>query len=443
MTLRRASLCAAALVAVAAAPARGQQGRRLDAAPIQVILRGLRSDLEHHYYDTTFHGVDLDAAFRAATERALAADNNHQVFAIIAQALDALDDSHTTFWPPDRVSEVRYGWRPYFLGDTCYVVAVARGSDAERQGVRAGERLVAIDGIRPTRGDAWRLEYLYTQLNPRTEVALRLAPPAGGDSRDVRVQSRVTRGRRIVDLTGSDGGMDIWDLIRRSGDWRREHESEFATVGDSTLVWRLPTFAVDDDAIDEGARRARRARTLILDLRGNQGGYERAVLRLIGDTFRGDVEVGTLRRRKGSEPLRARAREAPYLGRIIVLVDGRSASAAEIYAGTLQRLGRGTVLGDRTSGAVMRSRVYGHQVGGQFAVLYAFSVTDAEIVLGDSLRLERRGVFPDETVLPTGVDIASGRDPVLSRALALAGVALDPLAAGRLLRRDWRGIELW
>lgn len=441
MIRQSALLCALAL-ALPLHSADGQQGRRLDPGRVTLMLEEIQSDLRNHYYDSTFHGVDLGARFRAAAERAQAAETNHQLFAIIAQTLDGLDDSHTTFWPPDRVAEVRYGWRPHMVGDSCVIVAVARGSDAERQGVRAGDRLLAIDGIRPNRRDFWKIEYLFSRLDPRTAVTLVLAAP-GVAPREVGVASRVIPGRPLVNLTGSDGGIDIWDLIRRSEDWWEEHRDEFATVGESTLVWRLPTFAVDDEVLDAGVRRAKRHRTLVLDLRGNQGGYERAVLRLIAGTFTGDVEVGTLQRRKGTEPLRTRARESPYQGRLLVLVDSRSASAAEIYAGTVQRLGRGTVLGDRTSGAVMRSRIYRHQAGGEFAVLYALSVTDAQILLGDSLRLEHRGVLPDEVILPSPGDIAAGRDPVLARALALAGHDVGPPAAGRLLRRDWRAIDLW
>lgn len=432
----------ALMLAVPLLAAEAQQSRRLDDEHVRIILRDVHADLRRHYFDTTFHGVDLADRFRLAEERALAAQTNRQVFAIIAQVLAELDDSHTTFWPPDRQADVRYGWRPHMIGDSCFVIAVARGSDAERSGVRVGDRVLAIDGIRPNRRDFWKIAYLFTQLDPRTSVSLVLASP-GGSPREVQVASRVIPRRALADLTGGDGGADIWDLIRQSEDWVAEHRDEFVTVEESTLVWRLPTFVADDERLDAGVRRARRHRTLILDLRGNTGGYERSVLRLIGATFDGEVDVGTLRRRRGAEPLVARARLEPFAGHLFVLVDSRSASAAEIYAGTVKRLGRGIVLGDRTAGAVMRSRYYRRQAGGMFAVLYGLSVTDADILLVGGARLEHQGVELDEVVVPTAEDVTAGRDPVLSRALRLAGHDLDPVAAGRLLRRDWRGIDLW
>jgi carboxyl-terminal processing protease len=439
---RRGTTLWALMLALPLQSAVAQQSRRLDAERVRIVLRDIQADLRRHYFDTTFHGVDIADRFRRAEERALAAESNRQVFAIIAQVLAELDDSHTTFWPPDRQADIRYGWRPHMIGDSCFITAVTSGSAAELSGVRAGDRVLAIDGIRPNRRDFWKIAYLFTQLDPRTAVTLVLESP-GGTPREVTVASRVIPRRALADLTGTDGGADIWDLIRQSTDWVTEHRDEFVTVGESTLVWRLPTFAADDERLDAGVRRAKRHRTLVLDLRGNQGGYERAVLRLIGGTFAGETDVGTLRRRRGAEPLTARAQEAPFAGRLLVLVDSRSASAAEIYAGTVQRLGRGTVLGDRTAGAVMRSRFYGRQAGGEFAVLYSLSVTDAEIALAGGTILEHVGVEPTETIVPAAADVAAGRDPVLSRALRLAGHDVDAVAAGRLLRHDWRGIDLW
>jgi len=46
--------------------------------------------------------------------------------------------------------------------------------------------------------------------------------------------------------------------------------------------------------------------------------------------------------------------------------------------------------------------------------------------------------LPYEVMLPTGADLAAGRDPVLAHAADLAGVKLDPVAAGKLFPFEWQ-----
>jgi len=96
------------------------------------------------------------------------------------------------------------------------------------------------------------------------------------------------------------------------------------------------------------------------------------------------------------------------------------------------------LIGDRTAGAVMQAKSYSHEVGAENVVLYAASITNADVIMSDGQSVEHVGVIPDELIIPTGEDLAAGRDPVLARAINLAGAKIDPLAAGKLFPVEWR-----
>ena len=118
-----------------------------------------------------------------------------------------------------------------------------------------------------------------------------------------------------------------------------------------------------------------------------------------------------------------------------MLVDSQSASAAEMFARIVQIEKRGLVLGDRTAGAVMRSRLISHKADSLTSTaFYGTSVTVADVRMSDGGSLEKAGVEPDEIVLPTQNDLASGRDPLLARAIELAGGTITPEEAGRLFK---------
>ena len=125
-------------------------------------------------------------------------------------------------------------------------------------------------------------------------------------------------------------------------------------------------------------------------------------------------------------------RTGGFKGKVIVLVDSNSASAAEIFARLMQIEKRGIVLGDVSAGAVMQSRGVSFDAGVTTVIDYGMNLTMADVIMGDGKSLEHVGVSPDELIVLTGSDLAAQRDPVLARALAIAGAAVDADAAGKL-----------
>ena len=151
------------------------------------------------------------------------------------------------------------------------------------------------------------------------------------------------------------------------------------------------------------------------------------------------MKIGDLKRRKETKPLIAKTRgDQVFTGKVVVLVDGESGSAAELFARVVQLEKRGTVIGDRSAGAVMRAREFPHTLGVDTIVPYGVSITDADIIMSDGKSLEHLGVTPDEIKVPTASDLAAGRDPVLAYAASLLGTSITADKAGTFFPLEWR-----
>ena len=407
--------------------AAGQEMTGFDRERDRLMLRAVEKDLHQYYYDTTFHGLDLTTLFDSAEARIKRARSNSEAFFTIAVTLNSLRDSHTFFVPPQRTTDVEYGWSLGTVGDSCYIVKVDPKSDAAARGVKLGDRVVAVDQFAANRTDRWNLEYLYRQLVPRAAVRLVLRSP-GDTVRSIVVQGKVVPRPAIMDLTHGD---DIWRMIREEENFERSQRSPYVELGTDIVVLQLRTFMVEDREIDRFVKRAQGFKALVLDLRGDLGGEEWTLLRLAGALVGSDT-FGVRHQRHQTEPLSTRADGPRFTGTVVVVVDAQSASAAETLAYLLQMRKRGAVVGDRTAGAVMEANGYAHRVGTDVVVSYGTLVSVADIVFADGTRLEGRGVSPDEIVLPSGADLAAQRDPALARAIALAGRNVSAEEAGSL-----------
>ena len=429
-------LFAVTIAVIAARPTLAQQPppSGFDKDRGREILNVIKSDLKKHYYDPAFHGMDVDARFKTAEEKIKAATSLGQIFGIIAQALVDLDDSHTFFLPPGRAARTDYGWRMQMIGDKCFVTAVRPGSDAEAKGLKPGDEITAINGNSPSRANFWKIEYYYYAVRPQPGIKLEIRKPDGKQA-ELPILAKVTPLKRIMDLTGND----IFQLIRESENDAHFDRQRFYEIGDDVLIWKMPNFEFEESQVDEIVSKARNHKALIVDLRGNPGGYVVTLQRLASYFFDHDVQIAELRGRKEMKPQQAKARgDKIFTGQLVVLVDSRSASAAEIFSRLVQLEKRGTVIGDRSAGAVMQSEEFPHSSGIDVVAFWGVSITNADVIMSDGKSLEKNGVVPDELTLPTATDLAALRDPVLARAAQLVGAKLDPEKAGGIFPIEWR-----
>jgi carboxyl-terminal processing protease len=291
------------------------------------------------------------------------------------------------------------------LGPDCRLVIVAPldGSPAERAGLLAGDLVLAADG----------------------------APLDGLTVDGARDRIRGPKGSTVT-LTIERGDDEPFELeITRDVIQQREVRSE-ALGGGSIGYVRLAGFSdnaatqLEDEIeahLDEGRT------SLILDLRGNPGGYVTAA-RDIASEFIADGVIFWEEDAAGGQV----ATDATSGGiatdpglEIVVLVDRGSASASEIVAGALQDRERATLVGETTfgKGTVQQWQELTGEGG-------AFRLTIAKWLTPDKRWIHDTGIEPDVVVaLPE--EIPAGTDPILDRALELLGEtgstgALEPAA---------------
>jgi C-terminal processing protease CtpA/Prc len=400
----------------------------------RVMLRTIKDDLKKNYYDTGFHGMDVESRFSAADAKMKEAMSVGQIFGIIAQALIDLNDSHTFFLPPGRANRTEYGWQMQAFGDKVFVSAIKPGSDAEKKGLKTGDQVLSVGGFEPTREALWKLVYMFYTLRPQPGLRLLLRSPEG-QQRQLDVMAKVKQGKLVKDLTGQD----INDLMREAEDEDRLNRQRFVEVSDKLLIWKIPDFAVEEGEVDLMMGKARKREALILDLRGNPGGYVKTLEWFTGYFFDKEIKIADLKGRKEMKPQKSKPHGGGnFKGKLVVLVDSKSGSAAEIFARVIQLEKRGAVIGDRTAGAVMQSRTFDHQIGMDTVIFYGVSVTNADVIMSDGKSLEGVGVTPDELSLPTAADLAAQRDPVMARAAAMVGFELPHDKAGAMFPIEWR-----
>jgi len=270
----------------------------------------------------------------------------HLVRGAIEGMLASLDP-HSYFLAHDRAA-VLHAWDAGQLAETgirveseegaITVAAVVPGSSADRAHVAPGDRIVAVNDTSVAGVEAH-------------EVQARLVGARGS-----RVRLRLERGPRLAP--------DTMTLTIRNQDVNPASVSREQTLVNGIGYVRLAEFTLHagdelKDAIDRVAR-GPDPRRIILDLRGNPGGFLLAAQDVLS-LFLSDGQVAF--RQVGRHPDANATYVVPHDGRfrgarIVVLIDEHSASASETVAGSLQDHDRAVILGRRSFGKALVQRPF-------------------------------------------------------------------------------------
>lgn len=399
----------------------------------RAMLKELRDDVKKNYYDPTLKGIDIEARYTAADEKIKQASAIGLMSGIIAQFLLDFEDSHLFFVPPQKANKTDYGFEMRMIGDKCFVIKIDGESDAAKQGLQIGDEIYSIEGFGPTRDNFWKMEYYFHGLRPRPRLKLAIAKP-DGKMLEIETNSKITQGRKVLDATGAD----LNQILRESEDaYFKSVKQYYHDKIPGLFIWKMPRFSLEPSKVDDIIGKAK-GMSMILDLRGNSGGRVDMLLRLIGNCFPADLKVFDEKRRKETKEIIARSRKnSAFDGKLVVLIDSRSASASEVFSRVVQLEKRGVIIGDLSAGAVMESMYFGHRSGMDVVAFYGASVTIADLIMKDGKSIERVGVAPDERLIPTGKDLSAGRDVILARAVEFLGFKMTPEEAGKVFPNEY------
>lgn len=330
-------------------------------------------------------------------------------YGAIKGMVDAVGDKYTFFATPAQTSVANTRLEGSYEGIGAYIDQengfpvilgpVGEDTPAARAGLRRGDVVLAVDGVD-------------VEGMPLEEVIAMIKGPAGTDvtlkilRQGEAAPFEVTITRAHIDVPSVTGEMrpDGLAYVRIS------------IFGDNT-----------SDELDDLLEKllAQNPKGLILDLRGNGGGYLVAAQEVLGRFLRGGVATYRADREGNRFPLdvvggRVRVFDLP----MVVLVDGGSASASEIVAGALQDSKRAILIGEQTFGKGSIQNVFDLEDGSSVRVTVAHWLTP------NGRQIQDVGLTPDIVAPRTPEDYAADRDPQLDTAVAyLLGNTLPPVAA--------------
>lgn len=212
--------------------------------------------------------------------------------------------------------------------DTVRIVHVVKGGPSENSGLRAGDRIVAVDG-KPYVGKEVTNEETLKRLKGSEGTTVKLGIVRAGEksAKDVPITRGVVPVKTIDAAYMAD---DATGYIR------------ITSFGENTYAEFLAALAELDQ---------RHMQNLVIDLRGNLGGYMEPAVQIANEFLPANqLIVYTEGRRSPRQDYHSDGRGTYQQMPLFILVDESSASASEILSGAMQDNDRATIIGRRTFG---------------------------------------------------------------------------------------------
>ncbi|MDO4398873.1 MAG: S41 family peptidase [Candidatus Saccharibacteria bacterium] len=227
--------------------------------------------------------------------------------------------------------------------------------------------------------------------------------------------------KKVRGETGSEVTVTVVrDAQERSFTMKREainNVSAYVEYDGKTAVITVTRFDNDTGTMVQGFAKEfadKGIKKVILDLRGNGGGYVSAAQDLLSLWLDGEKILIQKSKHFGNSATNSGSGKAILKDmKTVVLVNGSTASASEIVAGALQDYGKATVVGETTYGKGVVQNLY------DLSGATVLKVTTAEWYTPNDRSINETGITPDIEVERTYEDINAMRDPQMDKAKGL------------------------
>jgi carboxyl-terminal processing protease len=326
-------------------------------------------------------------------------DPQKMLYGAISGMVGSLGDPYTSYLPPalNKSFGDALGGKYEGIGaelglkdDQLIVVAPLDGSPAKASGVKSGDKILKIDG--------------------ESSYGLTVSEAV------VKIKGKAGTKVNLTLVTGDEQPRDV--IITRS-------VISIASVtwedkGDGIAYIRISRFGTETDqewdkAVADINIKMKELDTVIIDVRGNPGGYLESAVHIGEEFFRGKVVV--YEETATGEQVALEAKRVGAFDKvpaIFVLVDGGSASASEILAAALRDNSGAKLIGTKSfgKGTIQDAKDFGDGSG--------IHITIAKWLTPKKQWIHRIGLQPDITVEITQEDVTNDKDPQLDKALELA-----------------------
>ncbi len=288
--------------------------------------------------------------------------------------ISTLDDPYSRYNTPEQYERFQSGLSGEYEGigawigireERIVIISPIEGGPAKAAGLRTGDAILTIDG---TSTEGFSVD----------EAAQMLRGPAGTEV-DVKVEHQ-------------DGTVETITITR---DHIKVPSTEHELLSDDTAYLRINRFAQSTpnevrQALSDIRDRTSSINGLILDLRGNGGGYLQAAIQIASLFVDGGKPIVEVRERKqGTQTSSSYGNDVPNWP-IAVLVDGGTASAAEILAGAIRDHQMGMLIGRTTFGKGVVQSGFNMSGGGMLFL------TTAQYFTPDGHKVHNVGLTPTE-----------------------------------------------